>query len=269
MRRTLFLLAASAALVLPAAAHAKCYGVPDPLAPIYSAGHVCGTIYKLKANGWEHGSPTYVKYCPKGSKIGCTSVQTTTQYDAYGTAFQNFTFPYFRQGASGYQDFDIYLWSVSSTDYWGSSTVVHGTERLGPFGVDGISYAVAPRPLPPTPVYPVGTTVPSSYTVRWKSGLDADRTRYPTTYQVWFKYWPFGGTEPANWSLSATGLPCHANGSGPDGNNECSTYVAGPQPAGNWKWYVVADANMSSVIYYPGVTAVFSTTSSSVSFVQP
>jgi hypothetical protein len=274
LRKLPFLFAALAVvLFLPTAAHAYCYGVPQPITGYLY--HVCGSIYKYGYNGsynvWKTGIKTYVKLCPQGSTSGCTTVTTTTQYDANNQPFQAFTFPYFRQGSSGYQTFDVYLWSASSTDpYWGSSTKPQGQESIGPYGVDGLSYAVVPRPKEPTPSYPSGTTVPSSYTVRWNSGKDIDRRPYPTTYQVWFKYWPFGGTEPASWSLSASGLPCHADGSGPDAYNECSTYVAGPQPAGNWKWYVVADADMSSVVAYnPLNDRIYSTQSNSVAFVQP
>lgn len=270
MRKLPFLLAVSAAaLVLPAAARATCVGVPQPITG--SSGHVCGSITKMGATSYKLAGPTNVLLCPRGSRSNCRGTTTTLQYDGWGRPYQNFTIPNFSQyyGLTSYRNFDIYLWSDSSTDYWGSQYAVHGYVSIGPYGVDGLSWAMAPRPLPPTPVYPTGTSVPSAYTVRWKSGLDADRTRFPTTYEVWYKYWPFGATEPANWTLSAAGLPCHSNGTGPDANNECSTYVAGPQPAGNWKWFVVADANMDSVIYNPGTSTVFATESSPMPFVQP
>lgn len=266
MRKLPFLLAVSAAaLVLPAAAQAYCVGIQP--APV---GSVCGSIYKLGASGWKAAGTTNVRLCLRGSQF-CNGATTTTQLDGWGRPYQNFTIRNFSQyfGLTGYRDFDIYLSSASSTDYWGSPHTVHGVVSIGPYGLDGLSWAMAPRPLPPTPVYPTGNSVPSSYTVRWKSGLDADRTRYPTTYEVWFKYWPFGGTEPANWTLSAAGLRCQDNGGGPDANNECSTYVPGPQLAGNWKWFVVADANMDSVIVNPGTSTIFATEAPPVSFIQP
>lgn len=266
MRKLPFLLAVSAAaLVLPAAAHAYCVGLQPP--PI---GSVCGSISKMGATTYKPAGTTHVLLCPRGSRSNCRGTTTTTEYDGWGRAYQNFTIRSFTQyyGYTGYRDFDIYLWGASSTDYWGSQHAVHGYISIGQYGLDGISWAMAPRPLPPTAVYPSGSSVPSSYTVRWKSGLDVDRRRFPTTYEVWFKYWPAGGTEPANWSLSAAGMPCHANGSGPDANNECSTHVTDMLP-GNWKWFVVADADMTSVIYNPGTNTVFATESSPVSFYQP
>jgi hypothetical protein len=271
MRKILFLLAAFTAFFLPAAAHAYCYGVPDPIAPPSPLGHVCGYIYRFGYNGsynyWKAAGASYVKLCPKGSTSGCTTVTTTTQTNGGNSTFQAFTFPYFRLGSTGYEDFDIYIWSVSSTDYWGSSSKPQGWTTIGPYGVQGYTWAMPPRPLEPIPVYPTGTTVPNAYLVRWKSGVDIDRQPYPRLYEVWFKYWPFGGTEPASWSLSTDTLPCHADGSGPDANNECSTYVSGPQLAGNWKWYMVAKFDMSSVISYPNT--IYSTQSRSVSFIQP
>jgi hypothetical protein len=268
LRKLTFLLAVSAAALVLPAAHATCIGVPQP--PTGSSGHVCGSIKKMGATTYYVAGPTNVLLCPRGSQSNCRGTITTLQYDGWGRPYQNFTIPNFSQyyGLTGYQNFDIYLWSVSSTDYWGSQEAVHGYVSIGQYGLDGLSWAMAPRPLEPTAVYPSGTSVPSSYTVRWKSGLDSDRTRFPTTYEVWFKYWPSGGTEPGSWSLSAAGMPCHANGSGPDVNNECSTYVTNMLP-GNWKWRVYADADMTSVIYNPGTNTVFVTKSPEKYFFQP
>lgn len=271
-RLSLLLLVAAAGFFLPAsAANAYCFGVLDPIAPPSPPGHVCGTVAKFGHNGsyhvWKPAGTTYVKLCPAGSTSGCSTTTTGSYRDGWNQPVQAFVFRNFRQGATNYQNYDMYLWSASSTDYWGSSSQPVGRFLIGP-GLEGISVAMAPRPLPPTTVYPSGTNVPSSYLVRWKSGKDIDRTPYPTTYEVWFKYWPFGGTEPGNWSLSTASLGCHDNGSGPDANNECSTYVSGPQLAGNWKWYVVANFNMNGVITsFPGT--VFTTQSPWVAFTQP
>jgi len=270
-RRPAFLLAAAAGLLLPLGAHAYCYGITDPIAPPTPPGHVCGTIYKFGWNGsyhyWKDAGLSYVKICPAGSTSGCSTTTTGSYRDGYNQPVQAFAFPRYRQGATGYQNFDLYVWGYFSNDYWGSSSKPLGRYSIGP-GLEGIQMAMPPRPLEPTPVYPTGTSVPNAYTVRWKSGIDIDRRPYPTTYEVWFKYWAFGDTEPASWSLSTNTLPCHANGSGPDANNECSTYVSGPQPAGNWKWYVVANADMSSAVTtFPGT--IYTTQASWVAFTQP
>lgn len=272
MRKLMFLLAASAALFLPATARAYCYGVTDPIAPTGPTGHVCGTIKKLGHNGTStvlrNAGTSYVKICPQGAAYNsstCSTVTTGSYTDGSGKPVQAFVFRNYRQGSSGYQTFDFYIWGQSSTDYWGSNTKPLGPVTIGN-GVEGLDFRFPPRPLEPIPVYPTGTSVPSSYLVRWKSGMDVDRKPYPVSYEVWFKYWPFGGTEPSSWSLSAANLPCQDNGSGPDINNECSTYVPGPQLAGNWKWYVVANLDLSSILYYGDS---YSTKSGWVSFVQP
>jgi hypothetical protein len=267
-----FLLAAAG--LLPAGAHAYCYGITDPIAPTSPPGHVCGTIAKFGWNGtshdWKAAGRSYVKICPAGvvaSSPGCRTTSTTAYKDGANHTVQAYAFPYFRRGATGYADFDFYVWSYVSTDYWGSSSKPIGRFSIGP-GLENLDMAMPPRPLEPTPVYPTGTSVPDAYLVRWSSGIDTDRKPYPTTYEIWFKYWSFGDTEPADWTLSTATLRCHDDGSGPDFYNECSTYVPGPQPAGNWKWYVVANSDMSSAVTtFPGT--IFTTQSNWVAFTQP
>jgi hypothetical protein len=259
LRKILFILAASMAFFLPVSAHAFCYGVSDPISPISPSGNVCGTLYQRTYNGSAYGfrnaAQSYVKICPTGvasNSFACTTTSTQSYPDGSGTpgqTVQAFTFLHFRQGATGYATYDFYAWGTS--DYWGSSTRPMTRIQLGDaspgVGTEGIALFMAPRPLDPTPVYPSGNAVGSSYTVTWKSGIDTDRKPYPVNYEVWFKYWPFGGTEPASWTLSRANMPCQDNGGGPNVRGECSTYVAGPQASGNWKWYVVANLNVSAV----------------------
>src|SRR2546423_12333494 len=68
-------------------------------------------------------------------------------------------------------------------------------------------------PLAPNPVYPGNgfANVPSSFTLRWNSGLDAARTnsQWPVTYAIYYKYWSIGGTEPANYSPMGSAIPCN------------------------------------------------------------
>ena len=266
MRRTLLLLAAAAALGLPASAEAKCYGVNDPIAPTTPPGHVCGTVHLNGYDGTYYVSRpaggSYVKLCPAGSPSDspyCAVTSTSTYSDPYGQPVQAWIFPHFGQGMTTTKYYDLYAWN---DDFWGNP--IHLLRRISvdKTGNEGTSLYMWPRPLAPTPVYPSGSSVPSSYTVRWKSGIDTDRLPYDVTYDVWYKYWPFGATEPGPWTPSRGGMPCQDDDSGPDGNNECSTYVAGPQPPGNWKWYVVANLYVNSNIIY-------STKSSWISFTQP
>jgi hypothetical protein len=275
LRKFLFPLVAALALFLPAGAHAYCYGWNEMISPLTPNGNVCGTVDTLGYNGSTFVTRTpiraYVKICPAGypsSSMSC-STTSTSPYSTYDNQpVQAFNFPYYRQGNSNYANFDFYVWAYSSSEYWGSSSWPITRRSIGP-GLEGISLYMPPRPLKPNPIYPSGTSVPSSYTVRWFSGIDIDRSPYPVTYDVYYKYWSFGETEPVSWTPSRTNMPCHDDGSGPTVNGECSTYVVGPQPAGNWKWYVVANLNVSSQVYSGYSTTYFTTQSGWIAFTQP
>jgi hypothetical protein len=132
-----------------------------------------------------------------------------------------------------------------------------------------VSLYPPPRPLPPTTIYPGNGThhITTGYLVQWYSGIDAHRTAWPTTWEVWFKYWGFGQPEPPYFSLSRDNMPCHDDGSGPDANGNCSTFVVDPPPPGNWKWFVRARMDVSaSVPWYIGTTHF--TTDSPVTYFQ-
>ena len=268
MRKNLFLLAASVALCLPASAHAYCFSTLYP-----QPGTLCGTVDLRGYNGSSFvarpAGSTYVKICPAGSPNSgyCRTTTTTSYRDAYNNPVEAWTFSGFGGGMMNSAWYDLYAWGAGNAP-WGSDSKPIQRIAVDRTGGEGILLLLPPRPLEPTPVYPSGESVPSSFTVVWKSGIDTDRQPYPVKYEVWYKYWPFGGTEPANWSLSRADMPCQDDGSGPDANNECSTYVAGPQPAGNWKWYVVAHLNVSAVTpSFPNNW--FTTKSGGVSFTQP
>ena len=276
MRKLVFLLVASVCLfLLPAAAQAYCYGVPPTSpAPTTSPGHVCGTVDYIGHNGSYYVSrpahKTYVKICPAGSPSSSTSCRTsaTAAYtDGYGKPVQAFIFSNFSLYFVKESYFDLYTWSYLSSDSWGSSTTPISQIRVGRQGYESFVVNVLPRPTPPNPIYPSGFDIPSSYTVSWDSGIDQDRQPYPVTYEIWYKYWPFGASEPSNWVMSAAGLACHDNGTGPVPGQPCSTYVAGPQPAGNWKWYVVANLDVSRASIF--ANSIFSTKSGWISFEQP
>src|SRR5215213_5365777 len=119
-------------------------------------------------------------------------------------------------------------------------------------------------PLAPNPVYPGNgfANVPSSFTLRWNSGLNAASTtsQATLTYAIYYKSWPIGGTEPASYSLFASGLPCTA-----DSNGLCTMAVSG-LGAGNYRYYIVANMDVSSstgvsnsILTTQSATALFST----------
>jgi hypothetical protein len=265
----LFLLVAFAGLTVPATAHAACWGDTDGLTPPPHY-HVCGSVTWVGFNGSytvlaPSTGQSYVKICAAGSTTACRTTTSTFHRDYYGNPVIAYKFYRYRAGSTGYSNFDLYAWSTDANRFWGSSTKPIIRTSIGPYGLEGLSFYVPPAPLNPTPVYPIGSDVPSSYTVRWKSGIDNYR-KLPALYEVWFKYWPFGGTEPSTWSLSTDTLPCHADGSGPDASNECSTNVTDMLP-GNWKWRMVAKLNVSGMTHFSNNW--FSTTSGDVYFTQP
>lgn len=246
-----------------------------PVPPINPPGNVCGTLWRLGYNGFYYVSKpagtSSVRICPAGQNSNCTTVGTYSYTDGYGVTQQAFNFAGFTSYLGDYGAyFDLYAWGTGSTDYWGTSSApVRKNVWLGRYGDVGVNLNMPPRPLDPTPIYPSGSFVGNGYLVRWNSGRDIDRhhSQYVITYAVWFKYWPFGGTEPSSYSLARANMPCHDDGTNaPNANNECDTYVVGPQPAGNWKWYVVADLDASRN-YWPGT--ITTTQSGERAFVQP
>ena len=245
------LLGAFVLLLLPLRADAQCVGMqiyPPPY------GTVCGAVWKP---GHIAPATSYnVKFCRPGNNDPYTCRALTT-YLAYNSSNQPAqAFIYYNWGGSSttYVDWDVYVWS--NDEYYGSATAPINRVWISGNGGSGLSYTVPPRPLPPTPIHPGhGSTVGSAYTVVWYSGIDFSRTGRPATWAIWFKYWPFGTAEPAAFTLARDNMPCHDDGSGPDSQGRCSTYVAGPQPAGNWKWKVVAKLDVTNMVpYYMGPT---------------
>jgi hypothetical protein len=119
-----------------------------------------------------------------------------------------------------------------------------------------------PPPLPPTPVYPndgLQNSAPD-FPVRWNDGLDPSRRngQYPTTYAIYYKYWPFGGVEPPNYTLVVAAQPCNPRTPG-----ICETFVTG-EPNGNFRWYVVANMDVSLFTGVPN--SILSTQSSVATF---
>jgi hypothetical protein len=101
---------------------------------------------------------------------------------------------------------------------------------------------------------------PSSFPVRWNDGLDPSRRngQYPTTYALYYKYWPFGGVEPSNYTLVVAAQPCNAQVTG-----ICETFVSG-EPNGNFRWYMIANMDVSLFTGVPN--SILSTQSSVATF---
>jgi hypothetical protein len=218
-------------------------------------GSVCGAVWKLtSANPYGYGArpmqPYYVKYCRADMPWSCVYTTTVWAPGSDGTyAYDRYEFPVYSLTIdSNYHQWNFYAWNDS--ELWGSSTVPVASIWVGPQGVL-FNRNIPPAPLPVTPLYPNNgnLNVPSNgITVRWSNGLDADRnsSAWPVTYEIWFKHWDFGGTEPAYPSLSAT-LTCNPNSYG-----ECTTTVPSLTP-GHWMWFVVADMDVSASTNTNGV----------------
>lgn len=247
-------------LLLPLSAEADCWGRPSPY------GTVCGTLWKP---GWVAplNIQLNVKFCRPGdnSPFTCKGAETFAAEDYYGTDVVAFRALNWGGSSTTNLDWDVFVWS--DADYYGSSTIPINRIWLNGYGGSGYSFVAPPRPLPPTPVYPAhGSTVGNTYTVIWNSGVDAERSSFPATWAIWYKYWLPGETEPAQYTLARDNMPCHDNGSGPDAQGRCSTFIAGPQPAGHWKYKVVATFNVSGWVPAMMGPTYFSTESAPAQF---
>lgn len=259
MKRLVFLL--PLVLLFAARARAYCYNTINPP----PRGTVCGTITLRDGTAPANG-PYNVKFCRPGDPWSCRGTNTFMTQDYYGKPVMAFTIYNFGGTTSEYLDYDVFVWN--DYGYYGSSTVPINREWISGYGISGLHYYALPRALPPTPVYPShgSTGVPNTnLTVVWDSGINAERN-LPTTWAIYYKYWESWETEPAAWTLARDNMPCHDDGSGPDAQGRCSTFVAGPQPLGNWKWKVVATTNVSGwVPAYMGPT-YFDTESGAAQF---
>lgn len=226
---------------------------PDP------AGAVCGAVYKLAVTGLQNVQSSYsVGFCRVDAGLTCKSGYTVWSADGYGT----YSWTSFLanggtdHSASPYYTWNAYAWN--DADMYGSHTVPIAQISFPSLGATGVQLYVPPRPLSPDPIYPNdgATGVSPDFTLKWKDGLDAARrtSSWPTTYAIYYKYWPFGGTEPAAYSLAVSNQPCNPNPIG-----TCTTPETGIS-AGNWRWYVVAQMDVSASTGIPG--SIFTTQSS-------
>jgi hypothetical protein len=241
---------------------------PDPSPPQTVCGYLSDLI-STGGSGMTLRTPQQrymVMLCRVGGSCNTTqSIHTNDGREAYN-------FPWYMLDGS-YNSYVYYAYVWSDYEYWGSSMKPLASVNVFQRGLLDLNFNVAPRPLPPNTIYPNNgnTSVLDHYLVQWYSGLDPQRqnTSWPATWEVWYKYWPFDGSEPASWSLARADMPCHDDGSGPDVSGNCSTYVAGPQPPGNWRWFVRADMDVSRSLYTNFGTTIFSTDSFPAWFQEP
>lgn len=237
-------------LSLTAAAHAWAQCGNPLVSPIVGNYSVCGQLLKLTATAPGFavpGTSSYLKICPVMGFGTCHTGRSgecdkTYPYTCYP---YRYNFAGFLNAGDANQWFNVYVWNDG--EWWGSDRTPIGRVYINDhpdFGWEnGIFYA-RPRPLPPNPVYPANNVqAPSSFTLEWESGMTPDRALAgaPVTYDIYYKYWPYDSSEPANYSVF-TGMPCN-----PLPNGHCSTPEVGLAD-GNYKWYVKVNLDVSNYV---------------------
>jgi hypothetical protein len=256
MPRILPAFALLALLSIPA--HAQC-GNPV-ISPIVGNYSICGQILKQTSAGWTISANYYIKLCPVTGFGQCRTgragvCDTTYPYTCYG---YRYNFPGFLTNADSNAWHNVYLWS--DNDQWGSDQTPVARIPIGDasFGSNDIFYAL-PRPLPPAGIYPSNNVrADSAFTLEWDSGMTPDRMlpKATVTYDVWYKYWYWDASEPANYTLAAAGMPCN-----PLPNGHCSTTESN-MPDGSYRWYVKAHLDVSNNVPVELQPAIMSADSS-------
>jgi len=146
-----------------------------------------------------------------------------------------------------------FRWYAEANLDTGVAPLVITRSSISAFTVGYQLIGTIPQPLPPNPLYPSDGLqhVSSSFPVRWSDGLDASRRNpfplWPVTYAIYYKYWPYGGIEPTNYTLVAPNQPCNSVTPG-----TCETSVTG-ELDGNYRWKVVANMDVSASTGRPDI----------------
>ena len=206
--------------------------------------------YAIYYKAWNYGATEPASYFFFGSGFQCNA-------DSSGTC----TMPVSNVAAGNYRWYVVANMDVSIST--GVPNSIESTQSaVASFTIGYQPISTIPPPLPPTPVYPNDglQNAPSNFPVRWNDGLDPSRRngQYPTTYALYYKYWPFGGVEPANYTLVVAAQPCNAQVTG-----ICETFVSG-EPNGNFRWYMIANMDVSLFTGVPN--SILSTQSSVATF---
>lgn len=215
--------------------------LPAMAAPI----RVDGYIHWEKASGLyaPAAAGTKVKFCRNNGTAQAASGQGPTCVNGQVGGFDGSQANYFQV----YVPEPGYYWMFTwNTDYdWGSSTSITRGAHLGfnltqlyvpTYYLYEVQLYSAPSPRKPVPVYPAHTSLwtPTSFTLKWTNGLDADRTRpnWPVTYDVYAN----GPGAPENLVLS--NVPCNADASG-----HCTYPITNLLSAQLYYWRVEAKLN--------------------------
>src|SRR5947209_1212590 len=195
---------------------------PNPLWPV---------TYYIYYKFWAYGAAEPASYALDGNGQACNADSTGACTRAVPSI-----------GDGNYRWYVVASMDVSAST--GVANSILSTQgNAGYFTVGYQPISTIPAPLPPNPVYPTHGTlqVPSSFTLRWNDGLDASRRNpaWPVTYNIYYKFWSFGSTEPTSYTVDGSPHACN-----PDSTGACIR----PVPSignGNYRWYVVANMDVS------------------------
>ena len=207
------------------------------------ASTITGRAYWRNGAGyWNSTGPGYpVKFCKNANGTG-SCVTATTGWDAYFNNVYSVSLPY----SASEQIWYWFLWN----DQWAIGSEVSpswtGTNGVGviiPAGYTTpatMDILTGLRPLVPTAVYPTNgsSAVPTSFTLKWTSGINYDRVGWPATYDIYA--YGEGGFE----SKIASNISCNADGSG-----NCQLAITNLIPNAYYHWRVVAKLNIG--VYTP------------------
>jgi len=187
--------------------------------------------YYIYYKFWAYGAAEPASYALDGNGQACNADSTGACTRAVPSI-----------GDGNYRWYVVASMDVSAST--GVANSILSTQgNAGYFTVGYQPISTIPAPLPPNPVYPTDGTlqVPSSFTLRWNDGLDASRRNpaWPVTYNIYYKFWSFGSTEPTSYTVDGSPHACN-----PDSTGACIR----PVPSignGNYRWYVVANMDVS------------------------
>jgi hypothetical protein len=205
-----------------------------------SAATMYGWVWVNTSVGtYAAGSGYTVKFCSNSNGTG-----PCYQGDTYYNCFGNVCGPNWYQFTVPAGTWYFYAWK--SADYIGSSS----SPAQGRFECQGCGFGTSvtigssipvpfdpytfPAPLPPSAVYPTNgaQNIPTSFTLKWSSGVDTYRTSYPTVYDVWAH--GEGGADV----LQASNASCN-----PDASGNCTLFIPSVLSSSYIYWHVVAKSN--------------------------
>ena len=238
MKRTVVLLSVLSLFVMAAAAQAQLvYG--QAFSTYAQYGTCC------------YATNFHIMFCKADANYRPTSQCTAATADPYGRFSFNVRY------GSGYYFPYMYRYDI----HWGSDSYPMNNffyilDSQAGQSING-TMTSTPAANPPNAVYPAdgAVNVPSSFTLKWTDGLDADRSRsdWPVTYDV------YGSGNDAPENLVLSNVPCNGVGT-------CSATISNISYATRFTWHVVARMHSGPVIPNAGPDNAYLTSSATFHF---